>query len=116
MSPDAAIRDLEEAIRACADHARLFDLYGRLGQLQALAGWKLFAPVERPDRLLEADRPDCRGCLALRGTSRLLAESALYLIDRNAELTRQLEAYRKRDRRHAELLSGLADLQKASGA
>lgn len=56
---------------------------------------------------------DCPGCLALRGTSRLLAESALYLIDRNAELTRQLEAYRKRDRRHAELLSGLADLQRA---
>lgn len=56
---------------------------------------------------------DCPSCLALRGTSRLLAESALYLIDRNAELTRQLEAYRQRDRRHAELLSGLADLQRA---
>ena len=56
---------------------------------------------------------DCPGCLALRGTSRLLAESALYLIDRNAELTRQLEAYRARDRRAAEMLVGLADLQRA---
>lgn len=55
---------------------------------------------------------NCPSCAALRGTSRLLAESALYLIDRNAELTRQLEAYRARDRRHAEMLVGLADLQR----
>ena len=57
--------------------------------------------------------PNCPSCAALREQLRLLAESALYLIDRNAELTRQLEAYRQRDRRHAELLSGLADLQRA---
>lgn len=56
--------------------------------------------------------PNCPSCAALRGTSRLLAESAHYLIDRNAELTRQLEAYRARDRRHAEMLSGLAELQR----
>lgn len=55
MTADAAIRDLEDAIRSCADHARLFDLYGALGRLQAMAGFKLFAPVERPDRLLSAD-------------------------------------------------------------
>jgi len=73
----------------------------------------------RPDDTLKGrheTRPtaasDCPGCLALRGTSRLLAESALYLIDRNAELTRQLEAYRARDRRQAEMLVGLADLQR----
>jgi hypothetical protein len=30
---------------------------------------------------------DCPNCLALRGTSRLLAESALFLIDRNTALT-----------------------------
>lgn len=40
MSPDAAIRDLEEAIRACADHARLFDLYGRLVAEGAEGGQK----------------------------------------------------------------------------
>ena len=56
--------------------------------------------------------PSCPSCAALRGTSRLLAESALYLIDRNAELTRQLEEYRERDRRHAEMLVGLAELQR----
>lgn len=56
---------------------------------------------------------DCPNCIALRGTSRLLADAALYLIDRNAELTRQLEAYRERDRRHADALLGLAGLAKA---
>lgn len=75
-------------------------------------------PVSHPDTDKDTDsRPsDCPSCVALRGTSRLLAEPALYLIDRNAELTRQLEAYRARDRRHAEMLVGLADLQKAAGA
>lgn len=42
---------------------------------------------------------DCFNCAALRGASRLLAESALFLIDRNAELTRELEEYRERERR-----------------
>lgn len=38
--------------------------------------------------------PNCPGCVALRGTSRLLAESALYLIDRNAALTAEIERMR----------------------
>jgi len=38
---------------------------------------------------------------------------ALYLIDRNAALTAELEAYRHRDAEHAGLLLGLADLQRA---
>jgi len=57
--------------------------------------------------------PECLTCLALRGTSRLLAESALYLIDRNAALTAELEAFRRRDREHAALMLGLAGLQAA---
>ena len=35
-----------------------------------------------------------------------------WLVYRNAELTRQLEAYRARDRRHAKMLVGLAELQR----
>lgn len=50
-------------------------------------------PAARPTPI------DCSNCAALRGTSRLLAESALYLIDRNAELTRELEELRARERR-----------------
>lgn len=55
---------------------------------------------------------ECPNCTALRGTSRLLAESALFLIDRNADLQAQLEAYRKRDREHAATMLGLADLRR----
>lgn len=55
---------------------------------------------------------ECPNCVALRGTSRLLAESALYLIDRNAALTAELEAFRNRDRVGAEMLLGLAGLQR----
>lgn len=51
--------------------------------------------------------PECQSCVALRGTSRLLAESALYLIDRNAALTAELKAFRSRDRVGAEMLLGL---------
>jgi predicted DNA-binding transcriptional regulator AlpA len=54
MSTDAAIRDLEESIRACVDHSRLFDLYGALGRLQAMAGFKLFAPPPTSERLISA--------------------------------------------------------------
>lgn len=53
------------------------------------------------------NREDCPSCVALRASSRLLAESALYLIDRNAVLTASLAAYRERDRQHAEVLLGL---------
>ena len=69
MTTDAAIRTLEESIRACTDHSRLFDLYGRLGQLQALAGWKLFAPPPPPDRLLTAEEQTA-SLLALAVTQR----------------------------------------------
>ena len=72
----------------------------------------LVSEPEKEAPLTDTIITNCPGCAALRGTSRLLAESALYLIDRNAELTRQLEAYRARDRRHAEMLVGLADLQR----
>lgn len=72
----------------------------------------LVSEPEKEAPLTDTIIPNCPSCAALRGTSRLLAESALYLIDRNAELTRQLEAYRTRDRRQAEMVSGLADLQR----
>ena len=60
-----------------------------------------------------ARTPSCPNCAALTHSSRLLADSALYLIDRNAELSRQLAAYHDRDRHGAEMLLGLANLQAA---
>lgn len=53
MRPDM-LRDVEDAILSCQSRARLFDLYGQLGRLQAMAGAKLFAPPEEPDRLIAA--------------------------------------------------------------
>jgi hypothetical protein len=61
-------------------------------------------PKEEPltDQILpqpatvQPPHPDCPNCLALRGTSRLLAESALYLIDRNAALTIEMHDLRCR--------------------
>lgn len=86
---------------------------GRVGDVNAQPGL-VSEPVEEApltdDRIPQAD---CPNCLALRSTSRLLADASLFLIDRNAELTRQLEAYRERDRRHADALLGLAGLAKA---
>jgi len=86
---------------------------GRVGDVNAQPGLVSEPMKEAPltdDRIPHAD---CPNCLALRGTSRLLADASLFLIDRNAELTRQLEAYRERDRRHADALLGLAGLATA---
>lgn len=54
MNHAAAIRAIEEEIRACVNHAALLDLYGALGRLQAMAGVKLFSRPAEEDRLLSA--------------------------------------------------------------
>lgn len=113
MGPTEYVPDHLTSTRSSEASGTLGDVRGPASEAASRVGAE--PPESSSTRAANSARTptDCPGCLALRGTSRLLAESALYLIDRNAELTRQLEAYRQRDRRHAELLSGLADLQRA---
>lgn len=59
---------------------------------------------------------DCAGCAALREQNRLLAESQLLLIDRNVALAAKVRAFEESQRQSADLLLGLAGLQKAAGA
>ncbi|HRY45332.1 MAG TPA: hypothetical protein P5164_15450 [Thermoanaerobaculia bacterium] len=56
-----------------------------------------------------ARTPDCPACAALREQNRLLSEHNLVLITR-------VRAFEDRDRLGAEMLLGLAGLQKAAGA
>ena len=88
---------------------------GRAGAVNAQPGLVSEPEEEAPLTDQSLPQPSCLNCVALRQSSRLLSESALYLIDRNAELSRQLAAYHERDRHGAEMLVGLAGLQRAGG-